>query len=189
MPKWEVLLRERLNWIAKSRFNKRLARWKTRFSGQSCPEPFSKRRRMNHEGTQMNRNPGLERGRKNRKAARRGGVTNGSESMRMSKSIKMGVGFVACLFAAAWACVFVGCSEKKEGGSGTAEKPKEEESRVQHNTNGETIVKLDADTQKLMGLQTTALEAAELNKEVKAFGRVLDSATLASSVADLITAQ
>jgi hypothetical protein len=70
-----------------------------------------------------------------------------------------------------------------------AQKPKEEESRIQHATNGETIIKLDAETQKLMGLQTSVLEAAELNKEIKCFGRVLDSATLASSVADLVTAQ
>ena len=41
----------------------------------------------------------------------------------------------------------------------------------------------------LMGLQTTALEAADLSKELKCFGRVLDPATLASSAADLITAQ
>jgi hypothetical protein len=86
-------------------------------------------------------------------------------------------------------CLLTACSEKKEGASAAAEKPKEEESRVQHATNGETIVKLDAETQKLMGLQTSVLEPAELKKEIKCFGKVLDSATLASSVADLATAQ
>src|SRR3954471_4130552 len=101
--------------------------------------------------------------------------------MRMSKSMKMGLGFAGFLMATLCTCFFSGCSEKKEGGSAAAEKPKEEESRVQHTTNGETIIKLDAATQTLMGLQTAALEAAELNREVKAFDRVLDPATLGSS--------
>jgi hypothetical protein len=81
------------------------------------------------------------------------------------------------------------CSKKNEPATSAAQPPKEEESRIQHTTNGETIIKLDAETQKLMGLQTVSLEAAELNKEIKCFGRVLDSSALAASVAEHITAQ
>jgi hypothetical protein len=81
----------------------------------------------------------------------------------------------------------VGCSKDGEK-SAPAPTDKKEESRVTRGTNGETIIKLDAETQKLMGLQTTALSAAELAPEIKGFGRVLDTAPLASLVADLMSA-
>jgi hypothetical protein len=47
---------------------------------------------------------------------------------------------------------------------------------------------LDVETQKLIGLQTTALSSAQLSPEIKSFGRVLDTAPLASLVADLMSA-
>jgi hypothetical protein len=86
------------------------------------------------------------------------------------------------------ALAFSGCTQK------SAEKPaeggaeKKEESRVSHGTNGETMVKVSADTQKLMGLQTAALAPSQLNPDIKAYGRVLDTSPLASLVADLTSA-
>jgi hypothetical protein len=90
---------------------------------------------------------------------------------------------ILCVLIWVLAC---GCSQK------SAELPaaaaKKEESRISRGTNGESIIKLDAETQKLMGLQTAALSPAELSPEIKAFGRVLDTASLASLVADLTAA-
>jgi hypothetical protein len=89
------------------------------------------------------------------------------------------------------ALVLVGCAqkEKDEAKAPAAEKSAEPESHVKHGTNGETIVTFDAATQKLMGLQTTALQAAQLTPELKGYGRVLDVAPLTSLVADLMAAQ
>ncbi|HTL57911.1 MAG TPA: hypothetical protein VL361_19640 [Candidatus Limnocylindrales bacterium] len=93
------------------------------------------------------------------------------------------------------ALVLFGCShkEKQEEKSGAAEKTTEKalesESRVKHGTNGETVITLDSATQKLMGLQTAALQPAQLLPELKAYGRVLDVAPLTSLVAEMISAQ
>jgi len=101
--------------------------------------------------------------------------------------------FVALLLS----LVLLGCSgkekdkDKDEAKSPTAEKEKsgEPESRVKHGTNGEAIITLDTATQKLMGLQVSSVQAAQLSPELKGYGRVLDPAPLASLVADLVTAQ
>jgi hypothetical protein len=89
-------------------------------------------------------------------------------------------------------CVLVaiacGCSQKSAESPTAAAAEKKEESRISHGTNGEAIIKLDAETQKLMGVQTAALSSAELSPEIRAFGRVLDSTHLASLVADLTAA-
>lgn len=89
------------------------------------------------------------------------------------------------------ALLLAGCSSKKERdeAAGQSEKATKAESRVQHATNGEVIVKLDAATQKLMGLETRALSAGQLKPEQKAYGRVLDVASLGSLTAELIAAQ
>jgi hypothetical protein len=81
-----------------------------------------------------------------------------------------------------------GCSQKNPETPTPAATEKKEESRVTHGTNGEAIIKLDAATQKLIGLQTATLPPAELSPEIKGFGRVLDTAALASLVADLMAA-
>src|SRR6266404_3536830 len=85
-------------------------------------------------------------------------------------------------------------------GAGAAEKAKEEKSaepakeekspeapsRVKRGANGEVIVTLDTATQQVMGLETVPLEPAQLTPEVNGYGRVLDSSSLASQVAELI---
>jgi hypothetical protein len=67
--------------------------------------------------------------------------------------------------------------------------PAEPESRVKHGTNGEVVITLNAATQKIMGLQTTALAPARLKPEAKAYGRVLDASPLVPLVAELKIAQ
>jgi hypothetical protein len=84
-----------------------------------------------------------------------------------------------------------GCAqkEKDETKAPAAEKSAEPESHVKHGTNGETVVTFDAATQKLMGLETTTLQPAQLAPELKGYGRILDVAPLTVLVSDLMTAR
>jgi hypothetical protein len=93
--------------------------------------------------------------------------------------------------AFAVALMLAGCSKEKKDEAKTApeEKKPEAPSHVEHGTNGETIIKLDAATQKTMGLELVTLEVAHLNPQLKGYGRVLDYSALAAAVADLTTAQ
>jgi hypothetical protein len=79
-----------------------------------------------------------------------------------------------------------GQKEKDETKAPAAGKAAEPESHVKHGTNGETVVTFDAATQKLMGLETAALQPAQLAPELKAYGRVLDVAPLTGLVSDLM---
>src|ERR1035437_6840178 len=63
------------------------------------------------------------------------------------------------------------------------------ESRVEHRTNGEVVVNLDLSTQRLIGLQTAALEIAMQALEVKAYGRVLEPAPLLALASDTASAR
>lgn len=65
----------------------------------------------------------------------------------------------------------------------------EPESRLQHGANRDILVRLDAETQRIMGLRVAPLEPAELAPELKAFGQVLDAAPLAELVVELGRAQ
>ena len=87
--------------------------------------------------------------------------------------------------------VLAGCSkqEKEAGSAPETEKKPEGESRVKRGTNDEVIITLDAKTQKVMGLQTAAIQAAQLRPEAKGYGHVLDPSPLTSLVADLVSAQ
>ena len=84
-----------------------------------------------------------------------------------------------------------GCAqkEKDETKAPAGEKAAEPESHVKRGTNGETVVTFDAATQKLMGLETTALQPAQLAPELKGYGRILDVAPLTALVSDLMAAQ
>lgn len=69
------------------------------------------------------------------------------------------------------------------------DEPKKEESRVSRDTNGNVVIKLDVETQKLIQLKAEPLVASQLSPELKAYGRVLDPAPLAALVTELATAQ
>ncbi len=64
-----------------------------------------------------------------------------------------------------------------------------EESFVQHDSKGQTIIKLDPNEQTRIGLKVALLQAAQAPSEVRAFGRVLDPAPLAALVTEGATAQ
>jgi hypothetical protein len=61
--------------------------------------------------------------------------------------------------------------------------------QMKRGANGETIISLDAETQKRIGLAVTNLVAMEFLPEVNGFGHVVDTATLAAAVAELETAR
>ena len=67
-------------------------------------------------------------------------------------------------------------------------KEPEKASPVSHNAAGETVLKLDADAVKRVGVKTEPLAAADFSPEAKGFGRVLDPAPLAVLVSELATA-
>jgi len=64
-----------------------------------------------------------------------------------------------------------------------------EESFLQHDADGRTLVKLDQDTQTRMGLKVEPLAAAQISPEVKGYGRVLDPTPLAALVTEATSAQ
>ncbi len=97
-------------------------------------------------------------------------------------SIAVVVGVAALIFS------YVQMS-KERAADKAADLPISAASRVQTGANGETVITLDAKTQQLIGLQTATLVAAALPPEIKAYGRVLDSATLVSLQNDVVTAQ
>src|SRR5665213_781246 len=60
--------------------------------------------------------------------------------------------------------------------------------QVSRNTNGESVVTLDATTQQGMGLKLAPATPLQLPPECKVFGSVLDPAQLSAAVADFISA-
>ena len=75
-------------------------------------------------------------------------------------------------------------SESKE-----APAEKEPASLVKHGTNGEVMLTIETNLQQSIGLQIASLQAAKLEPQVKAYGRVLDPSGLAALAGDLLTAQ
>lgn len=124
-------------------------------------------------------------GRPHRKVARSPEIIRVHPYPSVVKVILLGAAilcFDATLFAAEE-------TAKAPAEAAATEKKSEPESRVKKGSNGETLVTLDAATQKTTALQTAALARAERNPELKAYGRVLDISPLATLVAELTTAQ
>lgn len=100
-----------------------------------------------------------------------------------------------CQLLFVWCCLaalLAGCSPPGKDAparDAAAAATPEPESRVQHGTNGEVFLSLDAATQKIMGLQTTSLADAQLSPEIKGYGHVLDPSPLVMLVTDLTTAE
>lgn len=83
-------------------------------------------------------------------------------------------------------------AEEHEHGAGDEkdkEKKGEEVSHVQHGTNGEVFLKLDAAAQKQAGLKVAPLARMQLPHEVKAFGRVLDPTSIVTGLGEIGSAQ
>lgn len=82
------------------------------------------------------------------------------------------------------------CSKHEPGPAAGEEKPTAEAGpRVEHGTNGEVTITLDAAAQKHMGLKVAVLASASVPQGIEAFGRVLDVSGLLSLVAELSTAE
>lgn len=77
--------------------------------------------------------------------------------------------------------------ERKAEAAG--EQPVSAKSEVEHNANGETVVSLDLKAQEIIGLQTVPLVAANVSPEIKAYGRVLDSAALVALKNEAVAAR
>lgn len=98
-----------------------------------------------------------------------------------------GLGSLVLIFA-----LIAGCSPKgaDQPAAKAPETPgAENASHATRGANGEVIVKLDAATQKAMGLQTASPQTVQLSPEAKGYGRVLDPAPLATLIAELTSAQ
>lgn len=96
---------------------------------------------------------------------------------------------IAVLAVVAVAALIFGYKEMSQEQVADAEEdqPILSPSGIRHETNGETVISLDAKTQQLVGLQTAPLAAATLPPEIKACGRVLDPAPLASLAGDVVS--
>jgi hypothetical protein len=66
---------------------------------------------------------------------------------------------------------------------------KTEPVKITQGTNGETILTLDAETQKRIGLEVASPAATEWQPEIKAFGRALDTAPLRDLLMDFFRAE
>jgi hypothetical protein len=95
--------------------------------------------------------------------------------------------FLAWFIVAASVSGLVAC--RKAGGEPAHEKraeaSAEKESKPAKNENGESLVTLDQETQKRIALKTERLVATNLTREIKAYGRVLDPASLVEIAGDL----
>jgi len=103
----------------------------------------------------------------------------------MNISFCMKTAFSLLLVSILLAC---GCSQKS-GETATPTSPeKVPESRVKRDADGHSVVTLDAETQKVLGLQVLALTEIQLPQSIKSYGRVLDGGQLATQLAELTAA-
>jgi hypothetical protein len=75
------------------------------------------------------------------------------------------------------------------GGEAESAPPEKAESFVQRDANGPAKLELDQDTQDIMGLKTAFLDAAQMEPEVRGYGRVLDAAPLVALAAESASAK
>jgi hypothetical protein len=103
----------------------------------------------------------------------------------------MNVKLFSLIASATMAGLFVGCSPqgKDADDQASSNQSSQTESRVRQGTNGEIVVTVDTETQKVMGLQVAVLSASQINPEMKGYGRVLDASPLAVLVTELSAAQ
>lgn len=97
---------------------------------------------------------------------------------------------IALVIAAVGGLIFAYVQMSKErAAEAEREKPVAAESKITRNAAGETVVTLNEESQKRLGLETAPLASAQLQPEVKGYGRVLDPTPLSTLAAELITAR
>jgi hypothetical protein len=99
--------------------------------------------------------------------------------------------FALVVLAAVLAAVAYGYlrMSKERAAEAGGDQPVVAESRVARGTNGEAVVNLDLGKQRLIGLQTAALEAATQAPAVKAYGRVIEPAALLALASETASAR
>lgn len=93
---------------------------------------------------------------------------------------------IRLIFIAACLALAVACHH--EADKPAEKKEPEKASPVSHNAAGETVLKLDPEAQKRVGVKVEPLAAADFSPEVKGYGRVLDPAPLVALVSELAAA-
>ena len=86
------------------------------------------------------------------------------------------------------AVLLSGCSQNKGESAAATSSEKPAESRVKRDGNGNVSLTLEADAQKILGLEVQGLTQAQLPQSIKSFGRVLDAAQLATQFTELASA-
>jgi len=99
--------------------------------------------------------------------------------MKMSSKIFLFAALFASMFAVRAAEPDAKADAKPDTKADAKAEAKTEPIKVTQGTNGETILTLDAETQKRLGLETAGLTPTEWVPEIKAYGRALDTAPLA----------
>ena len=99
----------------------------------------------------------------------------------------LGLLVAACVVAGLIVAYVVMSQERKA--EAEREKPVSAKSRVSVGSNGETIITLDAETQKRIALSVEPAKPATIQPELKGYGRVLDPAPLAALVGEGESAQ
>lgn len=85
-------------------------------------------------------------------------------------------------------CLALAACKPHEAEKAAEKKEPEKVSPISHNEKGETVLKLDADAVKRIGIKLEPLAAADFAPEARAFGRVLDPAPLTVLVSELAAA-
>ena len=107
----------------------------------------------------------------------------------MKKPLRLLIALVIAVGAVA-ALVFAYLEMRKERDlEATAEAPVVAPSRVERGNDGAPVLKLDAETQKRLGLQTALPTAGSMARELTATARVLDGVTLVGQLNEIRAAQ
>jgi hypothetical protein len=110
-----------------------------------------------------------------------------AHSQSVGKVVELVVGFH--LLALLLPTVGLGATAKEHGEEKNKQKPAAAEARVQRDATGAAVIIMDEATQKRLGLKVEPLAAAQMNREAKAYGRVLDPAPLGALAMELASAQ
>lgn len=93
------------------------------------------------------------------------------------------------LFPLLTAVLLLAACKPRDAEHSAEKKEPEKPSPVSRNDKGETVIKLDAEAVKRVGVKVEPLAAADFSPEAKGFGRVLDPAPLTALVSELATVQ
>lgn len=100
-----------------------------------------------------------------------------------ARNVIIGIASVATIAGLTFDCVPTSRADEDDG-----DQPISAKSTVEY-VNDTTVIRLDLKQQQVIGLKTATLSAATLPPEIKAYGRVLDSASLISLQSEKVAAR